>query len=157
MAGRIASSQSSTVINQRIDRLTAATGEIDRPLLKSSIDVNQAEIARELTSELTPEEAVDMVFEVFDEVGLTDKDAARLMKIDAGQLGRIKAKKGRLPFDALWRLPLRFWVTLLRRINEAKGLTEESIDEIEARCLGQVMQMLASRSFRVRARKAVNA
>jgi hypothetical protein len=114
--------------------LTAALGAIDRGRLASSIAINRPE--------LSESDAVALAFDTFDAIGLLDKEAADLMHIDEGQLSRIKAGKGRLPFDALWRMPDRFWLEFRKRIDAARGFSDVSEEREFNRRIGELVTLL---------------
>lgn len=92
-------------------------------MAKASIAIKSPELAAE---SVAADGVVSLVFECLAAVGMADKEAAYTMAMDPAQLSRIKNGQGRLPIDALWRLPDLFWFEFRRRVDERKHLTAES-------------------------------
>ena len=64
------------------------------------------------------------------------------MALDPGNLSRMKTGQMRLPFDAVWRLPDRFWSEFADRIGEAKGLTERHVLKVKAARIAELVKLL---------------
>lgn len=103
---------------------------------KASIAVNSIE------AHALPVDAVSLFFETVAACGMSDKEAAYTMALDPAQLSRVKAGQARLPFDAMWRLPNRFWVMFRDRIDAAKQLTAENRRAIQRARLLEVIGLL---------------
>jgi hypothetical protein len=88
------------------------------------------------------DEAVSLFFATLAEIGMSDKEAAYTMAMDPAQLSRVKSRQARLPFDAMWRLPPRFWVVWRDRIDQAKQLTPENRAAIRRRRIVELIELL---------------
>lgn len=86
--------------------------------------------------------AVLLVFETLAAIGVSQKEAAITMGIDESQLSRIKRGEARLPVDALWRLSDVFWAEFRRRVDAAKGLTDEHEEQVYAEQVGALVTLL---------------
>lgn len=100
--------------------------------------------------------AIAIVVASLNAIGMSDKEACLEMGFDASQFSKVKQGRARLPIEALWRLPDRFWIEFRRRIDTEKGLTPESIDDIEMAWMTELFGLLLRRAFRARS-KAVSA
>ena len=89
-----------------------------------------------------PVDVVALFFEAVAASGLSDKQAAYEMAMDPAQLSRVKTGQARLPFDAIWRLPDRFWITFRDRIDAAKQLTAENRRAVQRARLLEVIGLL---------------
>lgn len=119
MANTVPSRTSSTLVNSHDDARLA----IEPRCAKASIVCNrQSESAPIACSD----DAISLVFETLAEIGMSDKEAAYEMAMDPAQLSRVKTRQARLPIDALWRLPDRFWFAFRGRVDAARGLSVES-------------------------------
>lgn len=87
-------------------------------------------------------ECVSLVFECIAAAGLSDKEAAYTMAMTPANLSRIKSGQQRLPFDALWRLPARFWSEFQERVGEEKGLTERHLLKVRAERVAELVKLL---------------
>lgn len=87
-------------------------------------------------------QCVSLVFECIGAIGLSDKEAAYTMAMTPANLSRIKSGQQRLPFDAIWRLPDRFWVEFRDRIGEAKGLTERHLLKVRNARIAELVKLL---------------
>lgn len=87
-------------------------------MAKASIDVKSPGFVED--------DAVSLFFQTLADIGMSDKEAAYTMALDPAQLSRVKSHQARLPFDAIWRLPNRFWVAFNDRIAAARQLTPEN-------------------------------
>lgn len=106
---------------------------------KASIAVNRDDSSQFSAKDT---EAIAIVFASIAAVGMSDKEAAYDMAMDPAQLSRIKSGQGRLPFDALWRLPDRFWSEFADRIEAAKGLGHADIKRIRAARISELVRLL---------------
>lgn len=108
--------------------MAKASIAVNRPTDSAPIEVSNA--------------AVSLVFETLASIGMSDKEAAYTMAMDPAQLSRVKTGQARLPFDAIWRLPDRFWAAFAARIGQEKGLTEESARSLKAARIGELVRLL---------------
>lgn len=97
-------------------------------------------------------ESVSLVLDVLADLRVDPKTACDWMRMDRAKFTRLKTGDARLTFDEAWRLPDHVWVVLRARIDEAKGLTSESVDEIEIARALELIGILLRRSFRARTR-----
>lgn len=109
---------------------------VDLNMAKASIDRNSIE------EHALQVDAVSLFFETIAACGMSDKEAAYTMALDPAQLSRVKVGQARLPFDAMWRLPNRFWITFRDRIDAAKQLTAENRRAIQRARLLEVIGLL---------------
>jgi hypothetical protein len=128
MATIVAKAQQSTHLNSIAPRMA-----------KASIVVNRSEASAEIADS---DAAVSLVFECIASVGMSDKEAAYTMAMDPAQLARVKTKQARLPIDALWRMPDAFWLEFRRRVDEAKGLSEEHARSVRAARIAELIRLL---------------
>lgn len=108
-------------------------------MARASIPINSPVGADETTLR---DDAVSLFFETLAAIGMSDKEAAYTMAMDPAQLSRVKSGQARLPFDAIWRLPNRFWVTFRGRIDEARGINPATEKEVFAQRLGELVTLL---------------
>lgn len=87
-------------------------------------------------------DAVALFFETLAACGFSEKEAAYEMAMDPAQLSRVKSGQARLPFDAVWRLPDRFWLAFRDRIDAAKRLTTENRHAIRRARLIEVIGLI---------------
>lgn len=107
---------------------------LELQMAKASIDVNrQAGV---------DESAIAIFFETLAACGFSEKEAAYEMALDPAQLSRVKSRQARLPFDAMWRLPNRFWLKFRDRIDAEKQLTAENKRAIQRARLIEVISLL---------------
>jgi hypothetical protein len=88
------------------------------------------------------DDAVSIFFDTLAEIGMSDKEAAYTMAMDPGQLSRVKSHQARLPLDAIWRLPNRFWVVFRERLDDARGLNPAREKELFAQRIGELVSLL---------------
>lgn len=112
---------------------------LDLRMAKASIAVHSEEKSQESTHEI---DVVSIAIEALAAIGMSDKEACFYMAFDASQFSRVKRGEARLPIDALWRLPAKFWVEFRRRIDAAKGLTTETDEHVFAEQVGQLVTAL---------------
>lgn len=89
-----------------------------------------------------PVDVVSLFFDTVAACGMSEKEAAYTMALDPAQLSRVKSGQARLPFDAVWRLPNRFWLMFRDRIDAAKQLTEENRKAVQRARLLEVIGLL---------------
>lgn len=109
---------------------------------KASIEINSSRDSLEPTLD---DDAVSLFFETLAEVGMSDKEAAYTMAMDPAQLSRVRSRTARLPFDAIWRLPNRFWLAFRNRIDAARGLNEHNEKHLIAQRIGELVTLLVRR------------
>ena len=108
-------------------------------MAKASIVVNRPETSDQFDAS---EAALSVVFESLAAIGMSDKEAAYTMAMDPAQLSRVKTGQGRMPLDALWRLPDAFWFEFRRRVDEAKGLSAEHSRTVKAQRISELIRLL---------------
>lgn len=106
---------------------------------KASIDVNRQETSGDIQSQA---DAVSLFFETIAAIGMSDKEAAYYMAMDAAQLSRIKTRQARLPFDAMWRMPDHFWAEFADRIEQARGLSDVAVKRVKAARISELVRLL---------------
>lgn len=89
-------------------------------------------------------DVIALFFDTLAACGLSPKEAAYTMAMDPAQLSRVKAGTARLPIDAMWRLPDRFWLAFRDGIDAAKGLTPENRRAIQRARLIEVITLMLS-------------
>lgn len=87
-------------------------------------------------------DAVSLFFETLADIRMSDKEAAYTMVLDPAQLSRVKSGQARLPFDAIWRLPDRFWVEFNDRIAAARHLTPVNASAMRRRRIVELVDLL---------------
>lgn len=102
---------------------------LELQMAKASSDVNRVDV-------------VALFFETLAACGFSEKEAAYEMAMDPAQLSRVKSGQARLPFDAMWRLPDRFWLAFRDRIDAAKRLTTENRRAIQRARLIEVITLM---------------
>lgn len=110
-------------------------------MAKVSTDVNRQAGVAESTDGL---DVVSLFFETLAACGFSEKEAAYEMAMDPAQLSRVKSGQARLPMDAVWRLPDRFWLAFRVRIDAAKRLTSEDRRAIQRARLIEVISLMLS-------------
>lgn len=106
---------------------------------KASIGINRSHSS---ASDEASDFSVSLVFETLAEIGMSDKEAAYTMAMDPAQLSRVKTGQARLPIDALWRLPDRFWLAFNRRVDSAKGINPVNEVRLRAARIGELVRLL---------------
>jgi hypothetical protein len=124
----VPSRTASTHLNSLAPRPAKASIAINRPQESASSDCSDT--------------AVSLVFEALAEIGMADKEAAYAMAMDPAQLSRVKSGQARLPIDALWRLPDRFWFAFRGRVDAARHLTTDSARQARAARIGELVRLL---------------
>jgi hypothetical protein len=112
---------------------------IERRCAKASIDANRPPASAPIACS---DDAVSLVFDALAEIGMSEKEAAFEMGLDPADLSRIKGRQRRLPIDALWRLPDRFWFAFRDRVDAARGLTRDNAKRIRAARIGELVSLL---------------
>lgn len=112
---------------------------LDLRMAKGSIPLHRAENAGSLGPAA---DGVSLILETLADIGMSDKEACIHMEYDAPLFSKVKQGRARLPFDALWLLPDRFWIPFHRRIAVARGLTEESRAEIRAARIAELVRLI---------------
>lgn len=108
-------------------------------MAKSSIAVNRPETSAQMAC---APDVVSLVFESIAAVGMSDKEAAYAMAMDTAQLSRIKNGQGRMPVDAIWRLPDLFWFEFRRRVDEQKHLSADSAKQARVARIRELVGLL---------------
>lgn len=106
---------------------------------KASMDLNRPDSSAPAA---LPCDVVSLVFQCLAAVGLSEKEAAYTMALDPASLSRMKTGQQRLPIDAVWRLPDRFWAEFADRIGEAKNLTERHLLKVRAARIAELVKLL---------------
>jgi hypothetical protein len=88
------------------------------------------------------DDAVSLFFAALADCGMSDKLAAYTMAMDPAHLSRVKSHQARLPLDAIWRLPVAFWLAFRLRIDTAKGLSPENARLVRAQRIGELVTLL---------------
>lgn len=110
-------------------------------MAKASTPVNRQAGVREPAAD---SDVVSLFFETLAACGFSEKEAAYEMAMDPAQLSRVKNRTARLPIDAMWRLPDRFWLAFRDGVDAAKQLTPENRRAIQrARLIEVITLMLA--------------
>jgi antitoxin component HigA of HigAB toxin-antitoxin module len=112
---------------------------LDLQMAKASIDVHSPESAAQPSASA---DAVSLVVDTLRQIGMSDKEACYCMGFDPSQFSRVKEGRARLPLDALWRLPDRFWFAFRDRVDAARGLTRDNAKRIRAARIGELVSLL---------------
>lgn len=112
---------------------------MDLRMAKGSIPVHQSETSADLG---VSADWLSLVLATLRDIGMSDKEACIHMDYDASLFSKVKRGDARLPFDALWRLPDRFWAEFQPRVMEARKLTEESKRAMKAARISELVRLL---------------
>jgi ribosome-binding protein aMBF1 (putative translation factor) len=108
-------------------------------MAKASIDVNRSQPSGEPE---TSDEVVSMVFDAIAATGMSDKEAAYTMAMDPAALSRIKTRQQRMSIDAMWRLPDAFWFEFRKRVDEARGLSDQANRDAKVNRIAELLKLL---------------
>jgi hypothetical protein len=112
---------------------------VELRMAKSSMPLQQAENIDETAIRL---EAVSLFLECLAAIGMELKEACLTMQFDRSLFSKVEKGEARLPFDAMWRLPLAFWVEFHKRLALKKGLSVASRREARMALAMQTFQNL---------------
>lgn len=116
---------------------------IEPRMAKASMDVNRAQTSLDFD---LGDQAVSLFFDTLAAIAMPEKEAAYQMALDPATLSRIKNRQQKLPFEAMWRMPDRFWIEFSARINAAKALTAENANKVRAARIGELVRLLVEAS-----------
>ena len=87
-------------------------------------------------------DAVSLVVETIAAIGMSDKEACLTMRFDQSQFSKVKQGQARLPIDALWHMPDRFWAEFGERVRVARGMSPENERRQVAARIGELVKLL---------------
>lgn len=88
-------------------------------------------------------DAVSLLLDTLDALGIAPKEACALMGMDRSKFTRITQRVAAPTLDEIFSLPDHVWLELQKRMNAAKGLSEDTAREVKFARLLELLKLIA--------------